>query len=397
MATFQYIAKTTGGEEVSGAIQADNEAAVVRSLRERSLFPVQVQEQSAKASALRGGRVRVRHLATLYGQLADLLRAGVPLVRALETLSRATTNPTLKRAVGNVREAVSEGETLADAMAQHPEVFRTLHVAMVRAGERAGFLEDVFANLGEFLERQDDLQSKVRGALIYPAVLVVVGLLVMVIVLLWMVPKFEGVFEGMSLPLATEILFAVSTAMREYSLLLLGGIAAGIAALVAGIRSETGRQMWDRGKLKVPVLGGVLRSLCITRFCRILGTMLRNGVPILQAMNISRDAAGNVVLAETIDKAAESVRAGEPLADPLRDSGLFPPEILEMIAVAEESNQLEKVLVEIADTVERRTNRAVDTAVHLVEPLILVLLAGAIGFAAFGLLYPIFTIARTLN
>ncbi len=397
MANFQYIAKTTGGEEVSGAIQADNEAAVVRSLRERSLFPVQVQEQTARASTFRGGRVRVRHLATLYSQVADLLRAGVPLVRALETLAKATTNPTLKRVVGSVREAVSEGESLADAMAQHPEVFGTLHVAMVRAGERAGFLEDVFANLGEFLERQDDLQSKVRGALIYPAVLVVVGLLVMVIVLLWMVPKFEGVFEGMPLPLATEILFATSTAMREYSLLLAGGIVAAVGGLVAAVRSDSGRELWDRWKLKVPILGGVLRSLCITRFCRILGTMLRNGVPILQAMNISKDAAGNVVLAEAVENATDSVRSGEPLADPLRSSGLFPPEIIEMIAVAEESNQLEKVLVEIADTVERRTNRAVDTAVHLVEPLILVVLAGAIGFAAFGLLYPIFTIARTLN
>jgi general secretion pathway protein F/type IV pilus assembly protein PilC len=196
---------------------------------------------------------------------------------------------------------------------------------------------------------------------------------------------------------ATRILFAASGVLRQHGLLVAVVLATAGAVVVSTVRSPAGRRAWSRWQLKVPIVGRVLRSLYITRFCRILGTVLANGVPILQAMKISKDAAGNVLFAETIDAASESVKQGESLARPLRDSELFPPEILEMVAVAEESNKLDEVLVDIADRVERRTNRAVDTAVRLIEPLMLVVMAAAIGFAAFGLLYPIFTMSRTLR
>ncbi|HOF19216.1 MAG TPA: type II secretion system F family protein, partial [Phycisphaerae bacterium] len=202
---------------------------------------------------------------------------------------------------------------------------------------------------------------------------------------------------GITLPAPTAMLFALSAALTEHLTLMLGTLAAAIIAVTMFFRSPTGRRAWGRWQLRVPLMGKVIRLLGITRFCRILGTMLHNGVPILQALAISKDAAGVGPLTDAIEQAAENVKAGDTLAEPLSRSGLFPAEIVEMIAVGEESNQLEKVLVQVADTIERRTNRQVDTAVRLIEPLILVLMAVTIGFVAVGLLYPIFTMAGLMK
>jgi general secretion pathway protein F len=395
MATFQYQAKTTAGQRVTGMVQADSETAAIRALDERKLYPIRVSEQRVGRQAK--GKVRLRDVGVMYGQLADLLRAGVPLLRALETIARAGINDRLATVLRRVGEGVSAGKTLADAMAEQPGVFASLHTAMIRAGERAGFLEDVLSNLSDFIERVDELRSKIRGAMIYPILLTVLGLLVTLGMLLWFVPRFKTMFMGRELPLPTRIMFGLSDTLLESWPVLLGGIVLGILLIGGTIRSEWGRRAWERWRLRIPVLGRVIRTISITRFCRILGTMLANGVPILQALAISKDATGSVILADRIEVATESVRGGETLAEPLRAGRLIPPQILEMIAVAEESNQLDRVLVEIADTVERRTDRQVDQAVRLIEPLILVLMAITIGTLAVGLLYPILTMAQSLK
>jgi len=396
MPTYQYIAKTPAGKEVNGLMQADSEAAVVRTLDDRELFPVSVQPH-AEVKSSRTGRVRIGDLSVMYGQLSDLLQAGVPMLRALDTLSKALTNPALCRVLVAVREDVAAGQTFADALAAHPEAFKSLHSAMIRAGETAGFLEDVLANLAGFLDRQDDLRNKVRGSLIYPAILTVLGAVAVLVMLTVFVPKFEKFFSGIDQPVPTQILFAASNALRYHWAILGGGVILAVVAIVGVLQSDSGRAAWERWQLRLPVLGKLIRTVCISRFCRIFGTMLHNGVPILNALAISKDAAGNTVLAETIASAAESVEAGEVLSGPLAAGGLFPPEILEMIAVAEESNQLDKVLVQIADTVDRRTERQLDHAVKLIEPLILVVIAAIIGFIAVGLLYPIFTMTDKLG
>jgi len=396
MGSFQYIARTPKGEEVSGVMQADSETAVARALDERQLFPVRVTAQAAPRLRT-GGRVRLRDLAAFYGQLADLLRSGVPLLRSLETLVRALSNRRLASIVSRVHAQVAEGKALAEAMSGHPEVFRTLHVAMVRAGERGGFIEDVLANLGQYLDRADDLRSRIRGAMIYPAVLVGLGSVVVTGVLMLVVPQFRSVLVGMPLPLPTTVLFAVSDVLVNHWPFVLAGLALTVAALVSALKSRAGRRLWDSWQLRMPIAGALLRSLCITRFCRILGTMLTNGVPILQSLSISKDAAGSMKLSQNIETATEAVRAGNKLATPLAAGGLFPADIIEMIAVAEESNQMEKVLLQIADQTERRVNRQVDILVRVMEPLILVVIAGMIGFVAVGLLYPIFTMSRALR
>lgn len=396
MGNYQYIARSADGQEVTGVMEAENEAAVVRSLDERKLFPVRVFPQAPAREMIRH-KVQMRDVGVVYGQLSDLLRSGVPMLRSLEILVRTATRKRLMQVLTKVKDDVSAGKTLADAMAQHPAVFTTLHCAMVRAGERAGFLEEVLANLASFIERQDELRGKVRGAMVYPIILCVLGVLLLTGILVFLVPRFKPLFSTMSLPAPTVLLFALSDLLVDH----LAVFVAILVLLVVGtklfLQSHFGRAMWDRWRLKVPVVGFAMRMVSITRFCRILGTMLANGVPILQALDIAKDAAGSEVLTNCIATAAENVRRGDPLAQPLRQSGLFPSEIVEMIAVAEESNQLEKVLVQIADTVERRTNRQVDQAVRLIEPIILVVLGLIIGFIATGLFYPIFNMGQAFR
>lgn len=397
MATFEYIAKSSSGEEVSGVMRGDSEQAVVRTLNERSLFPVRIEEQVEQVHLGWRVRIRQRDVGVMFGQLADLLRAGVPMLRALETLVRAGIGGRLVQVVVEVRDEVSGGMALADAMEQHGEAFKPLHAAMVRAGERGGFLEDVLTNLSGFIERQDELRSRVRGAMIYPLVLVVIGTTLLLAILVFLVPQFKEFIPVETRPAPTAILFAFSDLLVERQFLLLGFLILGVLGVRFLLRSRFGHAWWDRWRLKIPFTGKIVRMVGITRFCRILGTMLANGVPILQALAISRDATGCDALAVAIDEAGESVRAGEPLAQPLKASEFFPAEIIEIIAVGEESNRLENVLVQIADTVDRRTERQVDQAVRLVEPAILVLMAIGIGFVAVGLLYPLFTLGEAMR
>jgi len=398
MPTYQYTAKNASGEEVGGLMQADSEAAVIRSLDEKRLFPVRVAEKADTAQKSFGGHVRPRDVGVMYSQLSDLLRADVPAMRSLDILARSTVNKRLAGLMGKVRDDVMGGKTLADSFALYPAVFPPLHVAMVRAGERAGFLEDVLANMAEFIERQDELQAKVIGALVYPSVVVSVALTVILGVLLFMVPQFKSMFETLkNVPWPTAMLFGASDLVRAIWPLVVMVLVVTVIGCWAFLTSEQGRRLWDRWRLQLPLIGKAVRLIAITRFCRILGTLLKNGVPMLQSLAISKDATGSMLLSDSIEKAAENVRAGQTLADPLKACGLFPPEILEMIAVAEESNQLEKTLLGIADTVERRTNRQVDLAVRLVEPLVLILIAGGIGFFGVALVYPIFSMAGAMK
>ncbi len=397
MPDFTYIARTVTGDRASGVIEADTEAAVLRILDERRLLPVEVSRRRDRSREQRSSRVRSRDLGMFYGQLGDLLGSGVPLLRALRSIMRSSVSRRLRDLLREVHDAVADGKELHEAMRDHPETFPLLHVAMVQAGERASFLEEVLSSLADFIERLDDLRGKVRGALIYPALLTLLGTSIMLGALVFFVPRFEPLLEGVDKPLPTTVVFGLSTLVRSYwPLLLVGAVAAGLGVGVA-LRSGAGRSLFERVRLRVPVVGPALRMVAIARFCRILGTMIANGVPLLQALSISKDATGSRLLAARVAEAAESVRAGETLSGPLGQGDFIPPQVLAMITVAEESNQLQKVLVQIADTVDRRTHRQVDHAVRLVEPVILCLLAVAIGFLAMGLLLPIFTLAGSLG
>ena len=398
MNKFLYTALTDAGEKVTGSMEAETEAAVVRLLEDRKLFPVTVQGRGGATGATRPKRrVRSRDLGMMYGQLADLIGSGVPLLRALDSLIKSTPSASLKELLREIRGAIADGKTLTDSMRQYPEVFPTLHTAMIQAGERASFLEEVLRSLSGFLERLDELQSKVMGAMIYPTLLCALGGTVMIGALIFFVPKFEPMLASAKKPLPTEVLFFASRTVRSYWYLLILGLVGLVGAGWANFRSPAARRLMEKWRLKIPVVGNAFRLLAITRFCRILGTMLANGVPLLQALKISKDATGSSILGERIADATEAVREGKRLSDRLGVGDFFPEQILAMISVAEESNKLDKVLVQIAETVERRTNRQVDQAVSLIEPAILCLVAAGIGALALGLLLPIFTMASALG
>ncbi|MBM3875539.1 MAG: type II secretion system F family protein [Verrucomicrobia bacterium] len=399
MTRFQYTAVTEGGERVTGFLEAETEGAVLRLLEEKRLFPVTVAGTAGAADASTRARLRVRSrdVGIMYGQLADLIGSGVPMLRALDSMVKSTVNPKLKAVLKEVRVAVADGKTFTDALRQFPEVFPLLHTAMVQAGERAAFLEQVLRSLSHFIERLDELRSRVVGALIYPALLTVLGTAVMIGALLFFVPRFEPLLAGAKKPLPTEILFGASKVLRHYWFVLPLVLAGAGGALWSAMQNETNRLRLERWRLRLPVVGTALRMVAVTRFCRILGTMLANGVPMLTALKISKDATGSPLLAAQIAAAADSVRDGKSLSAPLAAGGLIPEQIVAMISVAEESNKLDQVLIQIADTVERRTDRQVDQAVRLVEPLILCVVAAAIGFLALGLLLPIFTLASSLG
>lgn len=390
------------GQEVKGLLTAGTETEVVSTLSSRELFPLKIElAESARAEdRLRGRRVKARDLATFYAQLSDLLRSGVPLLRSLELLQRQSRNKVLKVVLQEVRDEVADGTRLAEALRQHPNVFSELAISMVRAGEEGSFLEDVLRRIADFTEHQEDLKGRVVGAAVYPMFLVVVGGLVLTFMMIWFVPKFEPIFQRLEsrgeLPFATTAVVAISDTLTNYGLPVVGAIAAAAFFAMQYFGTEEGRMTLDRGKLTIPGAGKIYRSLAIARFCRILGTLLSNGVPILNSLRISKDATGNKVLAGAINEASDFISSGKTLAEPLRASGEFPEEAVEIIAVAEEANNLEKVLVDIAESMERRTYRYLELFVRLLEPAMLLVMALLVLFVMLGLLLPVLQSSNVL-
>lgn len=391
MPDFAYTARSPNGQAATGVLTAGSEREVMVLLDQKGLFPVTIQPaKKSKVAAFSGGKIKPRLLCTVYSQLADLLHSGVPLLRSLEIIERQSTLPALSEVLQDVRAQISDGTSLADAMAKHPKAFNELTVSMVRAGQEGGFLEDVLARIAEFTEHQEELRSKVIGALAYPIFLMIVGSLIVLGLVIFLVPRFEAMFGNKheELPFLTVGLLNLSHFLQNNFLWL---------AIVFGVliflyrrwaRSEAGRRRLDGIMLKIPVAGSIIRNLAISRFCRILGTMLKNGIPLLTALRIAKDSTGNKILADSIDKAAEHVTGGKSLAGPLANSKQFPRDVIEMISVGEESNTLEKVLVNVADSTERRTTRQLDLLVRLLEPVMLLMMAGVTLLVVLALLMP---------
>ena len=397
MATFRYTAISASGERIEGILVGDSEQAVLAELDSRQLTPVAVSP-AAGGSDQSSGRLPARQLGESYGQLADLLRAGVPLLRGLRLLGGRRSRPRVSRVFASLAQEVEKGSDLAAAMERRSDSFPTLHIAMVRAGERGGFLESVLAQLGGLVIKQAELTGKILGNMIYPAVLVVFGLGIAAVIFGVFVPQFRPMFariEG-GLPLVTTIVFIVSDAITKYGLVsaaLLGAAGAGVAA---AMRRPDVKARIDQARLRLPVLGPIQRGVATARLCRLLGSMLANGVPMLAALRISRDAVGNPVMQRAIDAAAEAVQSGAALAPPLEASGLFDDDIVEMIRVGESANNLSEVLLTIADTIEARLDRLLNIAIRLIEPLLLVLIAGLVGLVAAGLLLPLTKLSQAV-
>jgi type II secretory pathway component PulF len=393
MPDFAYIARSNTGQRVTGTLTAPNERDVLSTLMAKSLFPIEVKAAAASVT-IGGTRIKPQLMATTYGQLAGLLRSGVPLLRSLAVLRDQSSHRGLKEVLTQVHARVEEGTTLADAMLRHPKAFSEMATNMIRAGGEGGFLEDALERVAVFTEQQEDLKSRTIGAVAYPIFLGVIGTIVVTVLIVFFVPMFEPLFAQLKargqLPAITEWLLAVSATLGSpWSLIPLAALVFGVVWLRTRLQTDEGRLASDQFKLRVPMVGKIYLSMAVSRFCRVLGTLLHNGVPILRSLEISSQATGNRVLGNAISKAAENISSGQTLAAPLAASGHFPPDMVEMIAVAEESNSLETVLINMADQLERRTWRQLDLFVRFLEPVMLLVLAGVVLVVAIGLLLPV--------
>ncbi len=400
MDEFTYVARDAAGARVTGTITASNRREALAAIAARALFPVEVAGKVQAGATRRYGRISGQVLATLYGQLADLLHSGVPLLRALDVLRRQSTRATLTDVLGEVHHDVEQGASLGEAMQRFPRVFGEMAISMVRAGAEGGFLEEALSRVAQFTETQDDIKKRTAGALAYPVFLAVVGTIVVTLLMIFFVPKFDGLFQNLrergELPAMTELVLGVSAAMQRWALLVVGVLVVAGIALRQWLASDAGRLWADRLKIGLPLAGTVFLNLAVARFCRVLGTLLRNGVPILRALEIAADAAGNRVLRTAILEAAKDISAGQRLAGPLAACGHFPPTVIEMITVAEESSTLEKVLIDIAESLERRTWRQLDIVVRLLEPIMLLLLASVVLVLVIALLLPVIKMSTTI-
>ena len=401
MPDFAYIARDPEGQRVSGSLTAASERDVLNILSGKSLFPVEVSLEKVSRSPLSRKRVGGQTMANTYNQLAALLRSGVPLLRSIKVIRQQTSNTRLKDVLDDISHRVEDGATLGEAMARYPRVFSEMAINMVRAGGEGGFLEDALDRVSKFTEEAEDLKSRTVGALAYPAFLGVVGTLVVGGLVIFFVPRFAEMFTGLrekgELPMMTEWLLWLSDSFWYYSIPLLVITVIVVVFVWYQLETESGKRWRDLIKLRLPMLGPVFTSLAVARFCRVLGTLLTNGVPILRSLQISSAAAGNRILSEAITDASENISSGQSLATPLGRCEYFPNTVVEMISVAEESNTLDQVLIEIADGLERRTVRRLDLVVRLLEPLMLLILAAIVLCVVIALLMPVMKMSSMLR
>lgn len=406
MPEFAYTARSVQGQDSSGVISAGSRREAIALLAQKSLFALQVEAKAAagerKLRLPLRRRVKSDVLADAFTQLSDLLSNGVPLLESLDILSRQAVDQRLTIVLADVRSQVADGTSLETAMAGHRDVFSPLAISMVRAGLEGAFLEEALERIASFLRKQEELRGKVVGSMAYPAILAVAGVGVTIFLVMFVVPMFQEFFDrlersGTGLPLITIILVSTSQFLVRYGVF----VAAAVVALVIGLRrwmrTSRGRALMDRWKLKIPVAGKIFHDAAVSRFCRVLGTLLRNGVPLLTALRISSESAGNQLLQQAVLKAVETVSAGDSLSRPLAASGLIPPQIMAMIRVAEEANSLDAVLIRIADRIDQRIERQLDIMVRMVEPAMLLVIGSMVLFIIMGVLLPVFDLNASIG
>ena len=424
MANFQYIALDAKGEQTTGTVQAASESEAIQQLRAQGLYPTQVVEEgkgtlttgkSSKSKArvkgkkkvktVTGGKLKPKALMIFTRQLATLIDSGLPLLRGLTVLGKQEPNPVLRSTVNSLADSVQTGATFSESLSQHPRIFNKLYVNMVKAGELGGVLEVVLKRLAEYMEKAHKLKNKIVSAMVYPVIVLFIAVAILVFLMLFIVPKFKAMFseQGGELPAISRIVFNASDNMLARPMVLPNivwiflGIA-GIAVLIKVWGSKpSGRSIIDAFKLKIPVLGELTRKSAISRFSRTLGTLVTSGVPILQALTITRDTAGNVIVSKAIDKVHESVKEGESIVAPLQASGIFPPMVISMVDVGEETGQLPEMLLKIADVYDDEVDNAVTALTSVLEPIMIVFLALVVGTIVFALFLPLIKMIQNVD
>ena len=425
MPKFKFTAMDQKGRESQGEVEADTQSLALSKIREKGLFPTQVTEVGAApakgsragtagkstttgsvrkprgGSVLFGGKVKPKQLMTFTRQLATLVDAGLPLVRGLTVLERQERVPSLKKALGDMAESIQTGSTFAEALAQHPRIFNKLYVNMAKAGEVGGVLDQVLIRLAEFMEKAQRIKNKVVSAMVYPIVVMVMAIGILTFLMIFIIPKFEAIFaellDGKKLPVLTTMVLGMSRALTHHILAV--GIV--IVALVVGLklfrRTKAGASLSDRLKLNMPIFGVLMRKTAIARFTRTLGTLMTSGVPVLQALNIVRDTAGNEVVAKAVNQIHDSVKEGENMAPPMEATKVFPPMVISMVQVGEETGELPEMLMKIADNYDDEVDNTVAGLTSIIEPLLIVFLAVIVGTIVIALFLPLISIIGNLS
>ncbi len=403
MATFKYSARDATGRVVAGAIDADTEVMVIGKLQEMGFFVTNLERAAQRADLGAGLRrlrkVGMRELTVFSRQFATMVNAGLSMVRTLSILEQQTESRKLRGIVGEVRKDVEEGMTLSDAFGKHPETFNTLTVNMVRAGEVGGVLDDVLNRLATFFEKDLALRQKVRAALTYPAAIFIFAIGVIFFLVFFILPQFIGFFEGMDLvlPLPTRILIWFTKTLTGFWYVFLGFLLLGLYGLRMYTSSPAGRMNFDRFKLRVPIFGSLVRKVIISRFTRTLGTLITSGVPIMQALEVVARAVENKVVSQAIENVRSSIREGESIALPLQASGLFPPMVVQMTAVGEETGTLDNMLQKIADFYDAEVETVLTQLTSILEPLLIMFLGFVVGFIVLSFYMPLYQLITGLK
>ena len=431
MPRYTYIALDARGQESTGLVEASSTNEAIGELRRAGYFPTHVYEEGATGAApasqpkaarekkakapraerkSRGGMnivlfqrktVKPKVLMIFTRQLATLIDAGLPLLRGLTVLSKQERDPALKTTINKLADSVQGGSTFSEGLAQHPRIFNDLYVNMVKAGELGGVLEVVLTRLAEFQEKAQKIKNKVVAAMVYPIIVMVLAVGIMAFLLVFIVPRFQAIFHDMlgdkPLPAITVFVIGISTFMQEHWATMLIAVVLLIIGYKVAARTRAGRNVLDSVKLRAPLFGDLIRKTSISRFSRTLGTLVTSGVPILQALTITRETAGNNVIARAISQVHDSVKEGESIVLPLEASGAFPPMVISMIDVGEETGQLPEMLLKIAEVYDDEVDNSVAALTSLLEPIMIVFLAVVVGTIVIALFLPLISIITSLQ
>jgi type IV pilus assembly protein PilC len=415
------------GKETKGTLEVATQNEAIARVKEMNLFPTKIVEAKEKEAGKAdkkaaqpkakgkkkggmninikipglGSGVKTKVLTTFTRQLATLVDAGLPLLRGLRVLEKQERNPTLKSIIGDLALSIEGGSTFSEGLAQHPKVFNRLFVNMVKAGELGGVLEVVLTRLSEFMEKAQKIKGKVIAAMFYPCAVLVVATAILIILMVKVVPSFKAVFEGMmegrSLPAFTRLVLGISGMVKDNILMTLGIVVAFVIVFNLFIRTKFGRHAWDKFKLKMPVIGPVVSKVAISRFTRTLGTLISSGVPILQALTIVKETAGNVIVSNAVNSVHESVKEGETITAPLEASGIFPPMVISMVDVGEQTGALPEMLLKIADNYDDEVDNAVAAMTSLLEPIMIIFLAVIVGSIVIAMFMPLIDLMNNLG
>ena len=399
MPVFAYSARSTNGELLSGEIDLPSRDEVVGYLVRQRLRPITVNTKSKEISFQIGTGIKTREVVIFTRQFSTMINSGLPLVQSLTILAEQTENQRFQKIIGEVLQDIQSGQTLADSMRRHPKVFTELYVNMVAAGEAGGILDVILNRLAVFLEKNDALVRKIKGAMVYPAVMLIVVVLCTTILLWKVVPVFAGMFTGagLQLPAPTRVVLALSAFLQHYMWMLVLGVIAAVVAVRQYYKTDGGKLMIDRMMLRFPVLGNLLRKSAVSRFTRTLGTLVSSGVSILDGLQITARTAGNRVVHDAVMKSRASISAGATISEPLKESGVFPPMVVQMINVGEQTGGLDEMLTKIADFYDDEVDAAVTALTSILEPIMIVVMGVVIGGIVVAMYLPMFDMINAVH